>query len=125
MNTCSNIRFVFNYYITGYTDNAPEYEVIRTSDVYSCADFVTVDDGKLDWAYVTLDREVLPSSGHFPIPMESQRVPRTIGERIVMIGFPSGLPMKIEDGGRVVDSRSGTMDYFQAIADAFGGNSGS
>ena len=41
------------------------------------------------------------------------------------MGFPSGIPAKIEDGGIVRSRRASTLDYFTADTDTFGGNSGS
>ncbi|MBC7172078.1 MAG: trypsin-like peptidase domain-containing protein, partial [Polyangiaceae bacterium] len=44
---------------------------------------------------------------------------------LTVIGFPSGLPAKIEDSGEVVNPRSAARDYFTATTDTFAGNSGS
>ena len=46
-------------------------------------------------------------------------------QSLIVAGYPSGLPLKIDDGGRVRDPRSGTTDFFIANLDTFGGNSGS
>lgn len=42
-----------------------------------------------------------------------------------MIGFGSGLPAKIDSGGRVADPRANRLDFFVANVDAFRGHSGS
>jgi len=114
-NRCRNTKFVFNYYVTGYQNGQPQYAEITISDVYSCGSVVRVSQNGQNWAVATLDREVLPSSGHHPVPAlstDAQR--RTAGEALVTIGFPSGLPMKIEDGGAVISAGPSSLSHFTA-----------
>jgi len=132
MDDCNNFAFVFNYYITGYDGNTPIYQTITTDDVYSCVAYdreLTFGlfswQSSLDWAYVTLDREVLPETGHVPAGVDTNVAPRQEGEGVVIIGSGSGLPMKIDNGGSVYDTRASKLDYFTASTDSFGGNSGS
>eukprot|EP00492_Amphilonche_elongata_P000612 TRINITY_DN1355_c0_g1_i1.p1 TRINITY_DN1355_c0_g1~~TRINITY_DN1355_c0_g1_i1.p1 ORF type:complete len:233 (-),score=30.91 TRINITY_DN1355_c0_g1_i1:85-783(-) len=132
LNDCQNYAYVFNYYVIGYNGNTPIYQTITTDDVYDC---VAVErqltfglfsfQDSLDWAYVTLDRAVLPETGHVPAAVDTNIAPRVQGEGVVMIGMPSGLPMKIDDGGSVFDTRASRLDYFTASTDSFRGNSGS
>jgi subtilisin family serine protease len=42
-----------------------------------------------------------------------------------VIGHPTGLPVKIDDGGHVRNDPCAALDYFVANNDTFGGNSGS
>jgi len=124
--SCRGLKFVFNFYVTGYRNGRPQYAEIRDSDIYSCTSVVTRNSNGHDWAVATLDRVVPASSGHFPIPfLTSEARARPAGEDLVMIGFPSGLPMKIEDGGSVIQPGSGSLTSFRATTDAFAGNSGS
>jgi len=132
MNDCENFAFVFNYYITGYDGNTPIYQTITTDDVYSCVAYdreltfgLFSFQESLDWAYVTLDREVLPETGHVPADVDTNVAPRQEGEGVVIIGSGSGLPMKIDNGGSVDNTRANRLDYFTASTDSFGGNSGS
>lgn len=46
-------------------------------------------------------------------------------QRLGMIGTPSGIPLKIDSGGKVRDPRAATLDFFTANTDSFEGNSGS
>jgi len=123
---CRRMKFVFNFYVTGYRNGEAQYQEIRDSDIYSCSSVVTRNSDGHDWAVATLDRAVPPSSGHFPIPfLSSENRALTRGQELVMIGFPSGLPMKIEDGGTVINPNSGHLKHFSATTDAFRKNSGS
>jgi hypothetical protein len=47
------------------------------------------------------------------------------GAALTIIGFGSGIPAKIDTGGRVVSPRERLLDFFNATTDSFGGNSGS
>ena len=86
------------------------------------------------FSYIELDREVEASSGHFGVEkMELGKDARvSLGEQVVVIGFGSGLPMKIDDGATVYANDAGnnlphySSDFaFKASFDTFGGNSGS
>jgi V8-like Glu-specific endopeptidase len=123
---CRSIKFVFNFYVTSYRNGQPQYAEIRDDDIYSCTSVVTRNSNGDDWAVATLDRAVPASSGHVPIPfLSSANQALPTGQELVMIGFPSGLPMKIEDGGTVIQPNAGHLRHFGATTDAFAGNSGS
>jgi V8-like Glu-specific endopeptidase len=73
---------------------------------------------KDDYAVIQLDRKV---TDRRPLSFrKSGKV--SIGESVVVIGHPSGLPTKIADGAKV---RSHSGKYFVANLDTYGGNSGS
>ncbi len=120
---CANTRLVFNYYMESDTDLA----TITSADVFSCSQLVAheLSSGRetLDYAIVRLDRSATPR--HAPAPVRNEVAPIGTGEPITIIGFGSGIPAKIDDGGRVLDNRSSLMDYFTGTTDSFGGNSGS
>lgn len=102
------IRFVF-----GYTNSS---NMALPEDVYDCSKIVVkVNTRTDDYAIFELDREV----NRRPISISSSEP--TIGEGLVMIGFPMGLPMKA-DFGRI---RGITDKLLAADLDAFAGNSGS
>src|SRR5690606_7248906 len=71
-----------------------------------------------DYAVIELDRDVV---GHTPL-----KIRRTgsvsVGDELVVIGHPAGLPVKVAGGANV---RQLQQDYFVANLDTFGGNSGS
>ena len=86
------------------------------------------------FSYIELDREVLSSSGHVGVQnMEIREDVRlSPGDEVVIIGFGSGLPMKIDTGATVFANDAGSnMNHhspdftFHANFDTFGGNSGS
>jgi V8-like Glu-specific endopeptidase len=120
---CSNTRLVFNYYMESESDRA----TITSDDVFSCAELVVheLSSGRevLDYAILRLDRPATPR--HSPAPVRTAVAPLSSGDPITIIGFGSGVPAKIDDGGRVIDARESLMDYMTGTTDSFGGNSGS
>jgi V8-like Glu-specific endopeptidase len=121
---CSNTRFVFNYYRTA----AGALRTVTTQDIFSCASIVaraqgTVNGQNLDYAVVRLDRPATPR--FTPAPVRGGNTALAPGQNVAVIGCGSGIPFKIDSGGAVRDPRSGTLDYFVATTDTFGGNSGS
>jgi len=130
---CSTMSVVFNFYVTGHdTTNGYSYQTITTDDVYSCSKYVRENNNLRDYAYIELDREVPASSGH--VPVTSMEVDSSVrlspGDQVVVIGFGSGLPMKIDTGATVFANYDSPGHYspdyiFKANLDTFGGNSGS
>jgi len=116
--SCSNTMFVFNY-----TYHQGSVAALNQDDVYSCRSVIAHQNASLDFAIVQLDRPV--SARQTPANVRPGNGAVAEGTRVLMIGSPSGLPVKIDDGGRVRSSRTGTLDYFVATTDSFGGNSGS
>ncbi|MCB9519658.1 MAG: trypsin-like peptidase domain-containing protein [Myxococcales bacterium] len=117
---CQDYHFVFDYLLEAADTLAP---ISAANDLYSCAELVARrDDSGIDYAIVRLDRPVAPEHG--PAPVDGALAARATGEPVVMIGFGSGLPAKIDTGGVVRSGRPGTLDTFRATVDAFAGNSG-
>lgn len=121
---CANTRFVFNYYRTG----ANTMQTVTTADVFSCSQIVarregTVGGQVLDYAIVRLDRPATPR--FTPAPVRTANVAMSTGQNVAVIGSGSGIPFKIDSGGKVRNARAGVLDYFIATTDTFGGNSGS
>ena len=134
--TCESTKFVFGYAVTA----AGETPVSFPGDnVYSCKEVLAqqVKDDKVnftcsrgrcvrrrlagfgpDFALVRLDRKV---TGRYPLAVS--RTPVTAGAKVAVIGYPSGLPVKVAGNAKV---RSVTnKGYFVTDLDTFGGNSGS
>mgnify|MGYP000138537073 CR=1 FL=1 len=119
-NVCNNRYFVFNVHFAAEGQLAP----ITTNEVYTCQRLVqSIPGGDLDHAIIQLDRPVTGNHGPAPVRMLDQ--PLDTDQEVTLIGYPNGIPAKIANGGRVIDNRAGTLDFFEATVDAFGGNSGS
>lgn len=121
---CTNTRFVFKF----YRPSAGALETITTADIFSCTSIVarqqaTVGGRNLDYAVVRIDRAATPR--FTPAPVRAGNSAVAVGQNVAVIGSGSGIPFKIDAGGSVRDARAGTLDYFVASTDTFGGNSGS
>jgi MYXO-CTERM domain-containing protein len=106
-------------YVMGYAGENPKLDAER---VYGCRDVIVtqydVGDGRhVDFAVVKLDRPVRGA------PVSIDRNAPRVGDAVTMLGFPNGLPGKVDTGGTVTED--GASDHFQATLDAFAGNSGS
>ena len=110
--SCSSTRFAFDFYYS-----APnQLQSITANDIYSCSQVLVRKEGTysgrtLDHAIVRLDR---PVTGRTPAAVQTSAVPVSNGQGLVVMGFPSGIPAKIEDGGVVRSRRASTLDYFTA-----------
>ncbi|NVJ21282.1 MULTISPECIES: trypsin-like peptidase domain-containing protein [Myxococcus] len=120
---CSSTRVVFNFYRTSATG----MQTVTSADIFSCTSIVvrqqTSGTPNLDYAIIKLDRAATPRFE--PAPIRAGNAALAVGSRVTVIGSGSGIPFKIDDGGSVRDARAGTLDYFVATTDTFGGNSGS
>lgn len=120
---CANTVWVFNYYM----ESATALATIEATDVYECAELLAQQEPTrstdLDYAILRLDRSAAPR--HTPADIEKQRVALRVGDPVTIIGFGSGLPAKIDNGGNVLDASTSTLEAFRATTDSFGGNSGS
>ncbi len=117
---CLTTELVFDYF---YRD-ADELETITEDDVFTCSALLAqANNDEVDYAILRLDRPVSPD--RTPVAVRTADAPLQRGEPLVVVGFGSGLPAKIDQGGTVVDPRADDMDYFEATLDTFGGNSGS
>jgi V8-like Glu-specific endopeptidase len=120
---CEKVGWVFDYKIDEKTGRAPV--LMNNKNVYSCAQVIeakleaTPDGKKVDYSLIKLDRKVV---GRTPLKIRTSGKVKT-GEKIVVIGHPSGLPQKVAGGAKVVDNAP--ENYFQTNLDTFGGNSGS
>lgn len=71
---------------------------------------------KVDFSIIKLDRK----TGREGFKLSRKRA--RIGQNLTIIGYPSGLPLKIAGNGKVLSKKKKT---FNASIDAFAGNSGS
>ncbi|MBL9004208.1 MAG: trypsin-like peptidase domain-containing protein [Myxococcales bacterium] len=121
---CAKTRFVFRY----QNRAANTLESLTSEDVFGCTALVahklgTYAGKQLDYAVVRLDRKATPR--FVPAAMRLTNAYMGAGEGVSIIGFPSGIPAKIDSGGSIRDPRSAQGDYFVATTDSFRGNSGS
>lgn len=117
---CQRYRYVFDFF---YESADTLATIDADTDVYQCRELVArVEDGSTDYAFVRLDR---PVTGRIPASVRTMPGPVALDTPLTVIGFGSGLPAKIDDGGKVLDARASRLDYFEGNLDTFGGNSGS
>jgi len=121
--SCATTSLLFKYYVTGRdSDGYPNFPEITEEDVFNCIAVDTVQTNNIDFAVIFLDRVV---NNFEPISIVNDSSPVHQGDHVTIIGFPSGIPAKIDTGGRVTTPRPSQRDYFLATTDSFAGNSGS
>jgi len=126
---CEGTKIVFGFAIQK-AGGSPTTKMAQ-SEVYTCKKIVTRflggEPGSVnpagqnlgpDYALIQLDRKV---TGHKPLPIARTDVKK--GDKLMVIGHPVGLPLKIAAGSSVRDASK--IGYFVADLDTFGGNSGS
>jgi hypothetical protein len=121
--TCADQRWVFGYALTSpvRTPLLDERDVYRCRSVPLVVDEKRADESDWDFAFVELDRAVLPPRR--PALFGSR--PATATDPVAVIGYPSGTPVKVDRGAEVREGRPGLLDYFSLTSDTFEGNSGS
>lgn len=117
---CNGTRFVFDYAIT---EKGKYPTQTKEENVYACKTLLYREEvgSGADFAIIELDREV---EGRTPLKLaDRSEAEAPNGTSVLIIGHPSGLPTKVDGGGKVRDnSKNG---YFVATTDSYGGNSGS
>ena len=118
---CAPFAFVFDYLY----EEPGALTQLDAADVYHCSDVVytagQAPEGTLDasLAMVRLDRDV----GAERVSLRAAPIP-SVGTALHVLGFPLGLPAKIDSGARVQRAEGLSMMY--AIdADSYSGSSGS
>ncbi|MBX9766131.1 MAG: trypsin-like peptidase domain-containing protein [Bdellovibrionales bacterium] len=127
---CEDTKFVFDFAEKnapsrfgrswGLPSNKTVSEVPKSS-VYGCKKLLgRKEEGRgADWAVIQLDRPVTDRK-YLHVRRQGSVAEK---DRILVIGYPSGLPVKIAGGATV---RSGTENgFFITNLDTYGGNSGS
>jgi V8-like Glu-specific endopeptidase len=115
--SCAHFAYVFDYADDGSGVTVPE------TSVYGCRALVFVerasqDNSLQDFALIQLDRV---ATGR---PVELAPSAPKAGDELVAIGYPGGLPAKVDRGAVVLQVGVPTAEHFLATMDAFSGNSG-
>lgn len=117
---CARYRYVLGFAVT--EPSAPI--AIAAHDVFECSEVLarakTNPEAvcQFDLALVRLDRAAIN-------PVSRRSRPVETGESLAVIGFPAGLPVKIDRGAWVIDPRSNRGDFFTLNSDTFAVSSGS
>ena len=127
---CRSTKIVFGFALAKAGGTATTK--MAQSEVYTCKKivkrFIGGEPGSAnpagqnlgpDYALIQLDRKV---TGHTPLPVNRTDSIKK-GDKLMVIGHPVGLPLKIAAGASVRDASK--VGYFVADLDTFGGNSGS
>jgi len=134
---CARIKLVFGYAVTQRGETPSSF---RAENVYSCKEVIMqvvqdkrhnfvcrggsctnspiIGDG-VDYALVRLDR---PVQGRYPLAISRRKVAQNA--KVGVIGYPSGMPVKVQEEGAAVRSLT-NKGYFVTNLDTFSGNSGS
>jgi V8-like Glu-specific endopeptidase len=115
---CNSYKWVFDFKV----DYSDQFQInVAKSNVYGCKKIISRELNSSngdDYALIQLDRKVKDRN---ILNVRKSGAP-SVGDNLVVIGHPSGLPTKIADGATV---RSLQGAYFTANLDTYGGNSGS
>jgi S1-C subfamily serine protease len=115
---CAGVNFVFGYALKAASVLPTS---IASNEVYKCKSIIkqVLTSGGADFAVIKLDRKV---SNHAPLSIR-QSGSAAVGDQLVVIGHPTGLPTKITTGGKIRSVAN--ADFLVASIDTYGGNSGS
>ncbi len=117
---CEKYKWVFDFKVDAESKTAGLD--VKEENVYSCKKVISnalANSLGLDYGLIQLDRKV---KGRKPLEVRSEGKVQDAGS-LVVIGSPSGLPLKVAAGATV---RTNTHSFFfSANLDTFQGNSGS
>ena len=118
---CNGTSFVFGY---GLFRAGILPSKVSAQNVYGCKEVLKTQrpSNGADYAVIRLNRKV---TGFAPLEMRSipDQGPIQVGEELVVIGHPVGLPTKITTGGKVRSIAN--AEFVVGSVDTYGGNSGS
>ena len=120
--TCDDRLVVFDYAISD-PDRAVTLDdgaIYRCKSIPLRSDGVDPSGGRHDYAFVELDRPVSPARR----PVTRGPADPPLGSALAVIGYPSGLPVKIDAGAELLLMRQ-CRDYFTLSSDTFQSSSGS
>lgn len=115
---CSDYKWAFDYKV-----EVPGVDsvTLQKNNIYGCKKIIkqVLDRStQNDFAVIELDRAVTDR-----VPLKLRETGKAeVGTPLVVIGYPSGLPVKVAGGAKV---RAVQNDFFVANLDTYGGNSGS
>lgn len=119
---CEDVSFVFDYKLKENTLRADI--MVPKKNVYRCSRVVeakhTFGFGSQDYALVEIDRVV---EDVVPLAIRTEGIVKN-DDPLVVIGHPSGLPLKVSSGAKVIHNEP-FLNYFISNLDTYGGNSGS
>ena len=121
---CSDYAYVFDYLYASPGEIGP----LLRNGVYACRRVAAREtsapdaDELVDFAVLQLDR---PASAARPPAAVGALAALSSGDALSVVGFPNGLPAKIDSGAVVVEPRPATLDFFSVTSDTFSGSSGS
>jgi len=116
---CAATKFVFGYAVT----KEGEYPTSTlASEVYGCKEIISrkQENTGADFALIRTDRKI---TGHKALKINRVSDLKS-GDKVGVIGHPSGLPVKVAFGDSEVRNVS-KPGFFVANLDTYGGNSGS
>lgn len=115
---CARYSWVFDFRVENDEQTS---HTVAASSVYKCSAIIerSLDRSTQDdYALIKLERKVTDRE---PLQYRTSGSVE-VGDELVVIGHPSGIPTKIADGAEVKGQNS---VYFTANLDTYGGNSGS
>jgi V8-like Glu-specific endopeptidase len=115
---CTDFKWVFGF--GKFQPDQTTYPV-GPDDIYGCKRVLErkfEHFGDVDHAVILLDRPVVNRT---PLAIRTEGKLNT-DSKLLMIGFPAGLPAKVVPNGSILDNSGST--FFQSDLDTFGGNSG-
>jgi V8-like Glu-specific endopeptidase len=115
---CDKYSWVFDYKVEYGTQSEV---VVEKSKIYECASIVEQEldsSTQSDFAVLKLKKKV---QGITPLQFRTKGKPK-VGDKLVVIGHPSGLPTKVAPNAKV---REINDVFLNANLDTYGGNSGS
>lgn len=118
---CRDTRIVFKFYKDDKKDSVPG-KGIPAQNVYKCVgifDEYRQGSGRSDWQVLKVDRDI--AAPETTIRKSADGLIAR-GERLTVIGYPLGLPVKIASGAEVRQVKKNT---FVANLDSYHGSSGS
>jgi len=120
----SSLRVVFDYYY-----RAPGELAVSDSSIYAVREVIKSEsDGaatsaRLDYAWLRLS-EVVRAPYH-PAAVYTNGPAVEVTDPIINISAGGGVPLKVDAGGHIQDTRASVLDYFVADTDTSQGSSGS
>ncbi len=117
---CTDNVWAFDYALKAPGDQT--YTKIPSAKLYHCKKIIAqkfAEFGDIDYAIIQLDRPVLDRN---PLVLDLEAKPELFVP-LYAAGYPSGLPLKIVNGGKVL--RNENSHSFDSDLDIFQGNSGS
>ena len=109
---CQSKKWVFRY----NKDRSDSGRIPR-EDVYNCQEILSHNNSDKDHAVIKLNRKVSQWS---PLRLSQSKI--ELNDSVFTIGYPSGLPVKLALGGKVVELG---LSQLKSNLDTFAGNSGS